>query len=662
MNVMEKADDMTASWLAAGDPSYTPPATLKTASDEVIRNAFADAHAPTLRGLIYFLTADPELEDMEVVQGVGFLTSKAAHLKRPEDVGKIIDKAAALLAAYRDGRKRPPDPRQAPRDHMLRSIALMVGMPVPPKEYEYWREEFGFEPWARALEWDDKPAHKVHDFKVIVIGAGMGGINAAIQLKRAGFSFEIFERNAGVGGTWYENNYPGARVDLASRIYSHLFGVNYPWEHMFATSQENAGYANWCVDHFGIRDDIQFNTKVLGMDWDQDAGEWSVRIQRQDGSEEIHKANAVISAGGLFDRPTFGNFKGTDSFRGIKMHTARYDKSVDLSNARVAVIGTGASGLQMIPDLAPTVKSLTVFQRSAAWVLPFEGYRDELPAGIKWLDRNMPFHVNFSRVATHWLAGDHDQYWAFTIDPEWKDEHTLNEDMYVLRQRCLAYIEQKLSDKPDLMAKVTPDYPPLSKRFVLDNGWYDALRRDNVTLITDPIDHIVEDGIVTENGDRHEFDAIIFATGYEPNAFLQPMVIHGSDGVTPQQVWAKDGARAYWGVTVPHLPNFFMIYGPGTNGKISGPVPWGEMQTRYAMLCFKELIERGAKSLEIRQDIFESFNEALDKELQGSIWLDPRQKSYYVNEYGRSATNSPWRVSEQWAAWRHPDFSHYLIR
>jgi 4-hydroxyacetophenone monooxygenase len=413
------------------------------------------------------------------------------------------------------------------------------------------------------------------------------------------------------------------------------------------------------VDHFGVRDSIQFNTLVEAMTWDEKNLEWVVRVKKKDGTTEEHRANAVVSAGGLFDRPSFGNFKGAETFKGIKMHTARYDRSVDLSNARVAVIGTGASGLQMVPDLSRQVKSVTVFQRTAGWVLPLEGYRDELPEGMKWLDKNLPYYVNFSRVSVHWLAGDHDQWYVFTVDPDWKDEHTLNEDMHILRERCVSYVKKKLDGRPDLIEKCIPDYPPLTKRFILDNGWYDALLRDNVELVTDPIDHIVEDGIVTESGRKIEVDAIIFATGYLPNAFLQPMDIKGRGGITPQEIWKKDGARAYWGVTVPGLPNFFMIYGPGTNGKISGPVPWGEMQLRYALESFKVLIEKGRKFLDVKKSAYDTFNVELDKELDKTIWLDKRQKSYYTNEFGRSATNAPWKVSQFYKAWRRPDLNDY---
>ncbi|MFZ0500929.1 MAG: NAD(P)/FAD-dependent oxidoreductase [Steroidobacteraceae bacterium] len=654
----------SAAKLKSDDAPFHPGAVteaLRNATDDEIRSAIKVAHLPTLRGLLYFLTGDEGVANVELSKGPGFLTANGVYIKRPQDVAMLHEKAFDVLKAYRSGEATPPDPATVSKEKLLRVVSFMVGMEVPESEYGYWREEFAFDPWARELKWPSKPAAKVRDFKVIVVGAGTGGVNAAIQLKRAGFSFKVFERNGGVGGTWYDNSYPGARVDLASRIYSHLFGVGYPWQHTFATAAENKSYVDWCVDTFGIRQNIQFNTEVIAMHWNEQASEWMVRVRNKDGTVEVHRANGIISAGGLFDRPTFGNFKGTESFRGIKMHTARYNPRTDLSGCRVAIIGTGASGAQLLPDLAPTVKSVTVFQRTPPWVLPFPGYRDEFSQAEKWLNANVPYYVNFSRVAIHWLAGDHDQWYAFTVDPDWKDEHTLNKDTYDLRQRCIAHIKERLAGRPDLVAKCVPDYPPLTKRFVLDNGWYDALKRDNVQLITEPIDHIEEDGVVTSSGQKFEFDAIIFATGYLPNAFLQPMDIRGRGGITPQDVWKKDGGRAYWGVTVPGLPNFFMVYGPGTNGKISGPVPWGEMQTRYALTCFKMLIETNRKFLDVRKSAYEEFNGRLDEELAQTIWLDKRQQSYYQNEFGRSATNSPWKVLQLWTAWREPDLDHYEL-
>lgn len=638
---------------------------LRKATDDEIRKGLTFATLPgtaaTLRGLLYFLTGDEGLEKIKVEKGPGFVTSNAAYVNDPQDLAILKDKAFQLLKSYRDGKAEPPVAERVAPKRMMRAIQLATGFPVPESEYDFWYEELAFDPLARRLKWDDKPVDKLTNFKVIVVGAGLNGINAAIQLKLAGFSFVVFEKNAGVGGTWHQNHYPGARVDLPSQMYSHLFAVDYPFKHTFAPQPENETYANWCVDNFKVRDKIRFQTEVLSMRWDEDASIWHVKVRTSDGTVEDHQANAIISAVGLFDRPGDPDFPGLEKFKGKWMHTAKYDNALDMSKSRVAVIGTGATGLQLTADLAPTVKHLTVFQRSAGWILPFPGYRDPMAPEAAWYRQNMPYASNFGRMAFTFLTGDHDMWSAYGVDPEWKDPHTLNQDNYNLRQVCVKYLEEKLGHRPDLVQKALPDYPPLSKRFILDNGFYDTILRDNVDLVTDSIDHFVEDGIVTKSGRKVEFDVVIFATGFRANDYFWPIEITGRNGVNLGEVWKKDGARAYWGVAIPTLPNFICLYGPNTNGKIAGPLPWGEMQTRFALTCFKRMIENGWRSMEVKKEAYNAFNAELDRELSTSIWMDKRQNSYYRNEFGRSATNSPWKASQLYEAWKEPKMDHWTV-
>lgn len=638
---------------------------LRKATDKQIEDGLAFAVLPgtaaTLRGLLYFLTADEDLQRIKVEKGPGFVTSNAAYVNDPKDLEALRQKAIALLKSYRDGKAEPPVADKIAPIRLMKSLSLATGFDVPEAEYDFWYEEFAFDPLARRLKWDKKPKEKVEAFKVFVIGAGLNGINAAIQLKLAGFSFEVLEKNAGVGGTWHQNHYPGARVDLPSQMYSHLFAVNYPFKHTFAPQPENEAYANWCVDHFGVREKIRFKTEVVSLRWNERVSMWDVKVRNEAGVEEDLQANAIISAVGLFDRPGDPSFPGLEKFKGRKMHTAKYDNALDMSKSRVAVIGTGATGLQLTADLAPTVKHLTVFQRSAGWILPFPGYRDPMPEPARWYRENMPYAANFGRAAFTFLTGDHDMWAAFGVDPNWKDPNTLNQDNYNLREVCVNYLQTKLGHRPDLMKKALPNYPPLSKRFILDNGFYDTLLRDNVELVTEPIDHFDENGIVTKDGRQIPLDVVIFATGFRANDYFYPMHIEGRDGTTIDEIWKKDGARAYWGVAIPRLPNFFSLYGPNCNGKIAGPVPWGEMQTRFALTCFRRLIENGWKSIEVRQDAYDEFNAELDRQLADSIWMDKRQTSYYRNEFGRSATNSPWKASQLYEAWKEPKLDHYHI-
>lgn len=639
---------------------------LRQASDEDIQNALMVAALPqtaaTLRGLLYFLTADESLAQIKAEPGRGFVTFNAPYINDAADLDHLKEKAFELLKAYRDRSAVPPDGLALPRERLLKSIALAVGREVPAEESEYWFEESALDPMARSLKWPNKPADKVAEFKVIVIGAGINGINAAIQLKLAGFSFMVFEKNAGVGGTWHQNRYPGARVDLPSQIYSHLFAVNYPFEHMFAPQAENERYLNWCVDHHGVREQIQLSTEVVSAVWDDDASLWTVRVCDGNGVETEHRANGIISAVGLLDRWSYPDMPGLSKFKGTVMHTAKFDRSVDLSTKRVAVIGTGASGLQMIPGIADAAKKLTVFQRTAGWILPMPGYRDPLPDQFRWLNQNFPYYTNFNRIVFTWMTGDHDLRHAFLTDTEWQDPDTLNEAGTNIRKMCVDHIKSTFADRPDLVEKCIPDYPPMCKRFILDNGYYDALKKDHVDLETDPIARFEENDIVTKSGKHIPADVIIFATGFRATEYLWPMQIRGRGGKDLGTIWSKDGARAYWGVAVPALPNFFALYGPNMHNTVSGPLPAGEMQTRYALTCFKTLIENGLRSIEVRQEAFDEYNEYLDRELESTVWMHPNQRSFYQNETGRLVTNGPWKSSELHAVWREPNREHFRYR
>lgn len=639
---------------------------LRTATDEDIDNALVVAALPqtaaTLRGLLYFLTADESLADIPIERGRGFVTFNAPYINDQAQLAVLKDRAAELLKAYRDGKAVPPDGLAVPREQLLKAIGLAVGASVPHEESEFWFEESAIDPLARRLKWPDKPGEKVSAFKVVVIGAGLSGINAAIQLKLAGFSFTVFEKNEGVGGTWHQNRYPGARVDLPSQMYSHLFAVNYPFVHTFAPQPENEAYLNWCIDNYGVRDDIRLQEEVVSLTWEELSANWIVRVRDRSGRESEHRANAVISAVGLLDRPTVPEFPGLQRFKGKVMHTAKFDQAMDLSNKRVAVIGTGASGLQMIPRLAEQAKELVVFQRSAGWILPMPGYRDPMPPQIQWLNTNFPFYRNLNRAVFTWMTGDHDLRWAFMTDPEWKEPHVLNEAGSNIRRMCLEYMGEIFSDRPDLLEKCTPDYPPMCKRFILDSGYYEALTKDGVCLITDRIARFDEEGIQTESGERVPVEVVVFATGFRARDYFWPMQIRGRQGTDLKTIWQKDGARAYWGVAIPKLPNFFSLYGPNMHNTVSGPLPAGEMQTRYALTCFKTLIENNWRSMEIRQDAFDEYNEYLDRELAHTVWMHPDQKSFYQNETGRLVTNGPWKSSELHKRWMAPERSHFDFR
>ena len=631
---------------------------LADAGDETIRGALNFANPMILRGLVYHATGDETVAVMETKGTVGAFGTTSFALVNPADIETIKRKGFELITAYRDGKLSPP--KDVSPERLRRAMSLAAGQEVPADELGLHEETLAIDATPRG--WGAGPSDRaLEDFRVIVIGAGLAGVNAAIQLKASGIPYKLFEKNAGVGGTWYENRYPGARVDWPSRLYSHSFGTNYPFTHWFAPQALNEAYVNWCVDAHDVRADICFETEVIALTWDEDAGLWRVRTRHRDGTEELHTANAIISAVGFLSRPTVPKFKGLETFKGRAFHTARFDRSLDLSDKRVIVIGTGSSGMQIVPDLAPMVKHLTVFQRSAGWVFEVPGYRDAIPDEFRWLESHVPYYTNWTRFGLAWTLGDHQLYKIWEVDPNWTEPNSVNELNYIFRGQMLDYLRRKLEGRPDLIAQCVPDYPAMAKRPVSDNGWFDALRRENVELVTDGIDHFVADGIVTKSGRTVPADVVVFATGFRANDFLWPMKIEGRNGVTLKDLWAKDGARAYWGITVPGLPSFFMLYGPNANPRNLGPVQYGEWAVSYFLQCFKAMIENGWTSIDIREDAYRDFNESLDVRTSVLVCMDPRQTSYYRNEFGRSAAQSPWSSAEIWRALAAPDFSHYDI-
>ena len=344
----------------------------------------------------------------------------------------------------------------------------MLGQTLEGENLQHHLEELALDPAARSLHWREKPdPARLKDFTVTVIGAGMGGLNAALQLRQAGFPVTVIEKNAGVGGTWWENRYPGARVDTPSRSYTHLFGVDFPYPNPFCEWRENVKYFDWVADEFDLRRHIQFETEVKALTWDEAAGEWQIDIDGPDGARTI-RSRAVITAVGFLSRPNIPKIAGTEEFAGTSWHTARWPEGADLKGKRVAVIGTGCTGYQMIPELALEAAHVTVFQRTPQWLFPVPGYRSPFPPQVNWLDRNLPFHTNFMRARTCSLDRIAN---VAQIDPDFKDPYACNPLNKRARDACIEFLERKLGD-PALVAAMTPPHPVWSARAVVVDPEY----------------------------------------------------------------------------------------------------------------------------------------------------------------------------------------------
>ena len=631
---------------------------LLTATDETIDDAVKYADPMVLRGLLYQLTGDERIAATEVATTVSkaLFSAEVSSVAKPSDVALLQAKAAAFLKAYRD--RGAGEINYGPAERLPRSLSLAAGADIPASELHLWLEQLALDPWARGLVWHEPPpAQDLQKFVVAVIGAGMGGLNAAVQMKHAGIPYFVIEKNDEVGGTWYENRYPGARVDSPSRTYTHIYGVDFEYPNAFCPQRENLRYFKWVADHFDIRKDIAFKTEVKSVIWDEAEKLWEIKADGPEGPR-VWRANAVIASVGFLSRPNLPAIEGMESFEGEAFHTARWPAGLDLTGKRAAVIGTGATGYQLIPELAKVAGHTLVFQRTPNWCFDTKGYLEPFPPQVNWLDRNFPYIKNFIRFRVSWLTGPETLAKAMRIDPGFEDQHARSPRNKKVREQQLAFIERKLANRPDLIEKMTPVAPPYSARpIIVDANYciYDALLRDDVTLVTDRIRKIKPEGIEVEDGSTYPVDIIVYATGFKANDFLWPMEVRGRNGKRIEDLWQKDGARAYLGTMLPGFPNFFMIYGPNTNN-FGGLqiVDFEEMVTRFALECFGGLITGKKRTIDVSMEAYWRYNDEVDRAEALMIYKDPRAHNYYKNESGRSAANCPIDVRKIWTWMRDP--------
>ena len=636
---------------------------LLAASDEVIEDAVAHADPMVLRGLLYQLTGDAELKAMELKWTWASAFAASAEPATEAGVAMLRRKAAEYLKAYRDSGAGQIG--YGPPERLAESMGLVVGETIREDVIDLMVEETALDPWARSLKWRAKPdPQRLENFTVTIIGAGMGGLNAALQLKRAGIPYRVIEKNSGVGGTWYDNRYPGARVDSPSRIYTNLFGVDFPCPYAYGPHKENNAYFDWVADTFGLRQDITFDTEVRSLTWDDDGAMWEVEIEGPQGKDAL-RSNAVITAVGFLNRPKLPEIDGMSEFEGQAWHTSRWPDGFDTEGKRFAVIGTGCTGYQLVAQLALQSAHVTMFQRTPQWLLPTVGYLSPSVPQLTWLDRNMPFHTNFMRFRTFYGGGaGPDVYKIFDIDPDFDDPYSVSPVNKEFRDRSIAFLERKLKD-PNLVSLMTPNHPTWSTRAVIVDSEYcilDAIQRDNVTLVTDGIARVTRTGIEDCEGRQHGVDAIVYATGFRANDFLYPMTITGSRGRTIEDLWAEGGARAYLGCMMLGFPNLWTLYGPNTNGGL--PIAqYHEVTMLYAMQCMEELILEEKQAIEVKEAAYWRYNDWIDELNSKKVWADPRAAdNYWWTKHGRTASQSPFSGQEIRALMLRPDFSDLEVR
>jgi 4-hydroxyacetophenone monooxygenase len=602
------------------------------ASTEFIRRAVEMADLNAVRLALWQQTEDPELENLPV----------AAKL---DAAGRdlLIGKAVAWLSehASADMPDEPPLPK------LRKLMDMATGGTMTDIEFEARRDLPAFRPFPFFVEPPDEMPRIPEGFRVAIIGSGIAGIAAGVQCELLGLPYVVLERRSEPGGVWTINRYPDVRVDTASITYEFSFEKLYPWSEHYGRGQEVRGYLDHVSRKYGVHRNTRFDTELKRAVFDEARGVWRLDIGTPDGPETID-ANFIISAAGTFANARIPDFPGKDSFEGLIVHPSEWPADLDLTGKRVAIIGNGSTGVQLLGVIAQDAKQVHVFQRTPQWVSPRDKYGQPMEPELRWLTQNFPGYWNWWRhMATAALFGIHD----FQLtDPQWQAAGgKVNPMNDALRETLTKYIHKETGGRQDLIDRLIPDYAPFSRRPVVDNGWYRALTRDNVELICGEVTRLTRHGIETADGAWREVDVIVSATGFDIIKYLWPARYVGRDGRDLHEVWdSGDGPRAYLGMMVPEFPNLFMLYGPNSQPLSGGTgLPqWFAVWAGYAAQCILRVLAEGKSCVAVTEEAFARYNEALDKEAEPLIQLRPEggvEKNYYVNQqHHRLQMNAPW--------------------
>lgn len=628
-----------------------------TATDDIAA-ALADVSVPTLVLSLVHITGDTRY--LEEFSQVGLFLNEIQGFMSEEDKARARAVALDVITDYRD--RGCPEPAPLPPTVVTQMMNWAACEPVGEEYLPLLTEELDLEGADPRRPEPLDPA-RAAACPVLVIGCGESGLLAAIRLKQAGLPFTVVEKNAGPGGTWWENTYPGARVDVANHFYCYSFEPSNAWSHYFAEQPELRQYFTDVMAKHGIAEHVRWRTEVVSATWDDPSGLWHVTLRSADGTTSTVTARAVISAVGQLNRPHVPEFPGADGFAGPAFHSAAWDHGVDLTGRRVALIGAGASGFQIAPAIAGEVAALTVFQRTAQWMFPNPMYHDRVGDGVRWAMEHLPFYSRWYRFLVLWPGADKGLD-AARVDPAYEaQDYAVSEVNAMARLMFTEWITSQVDGDTELLDKVLPDYPATGKRTLQDNGsWIRTLRRDNVDLVRTPIERITPSGVVTADGREHPADVLVYATGFRATELLWPMTVTGRHGADLRQVWGER-PYAYRGITVPGFPNFFLTYGPGTHLAHGGSLIFNsELQMRYIDQCLARLAD-GVYAMEPTPEATEEWRRRSQRAIEQTVWAHRSiSHSYFKNSFGEIHTVSPWRLHEYHAAVREPDWSDFAVR
>ncbi|MCD0451428.1 NAD(P)/FAD-dependent oxidoreductase [Actinocorallia sp. API 0066] len=475
--------------------------------------------------------------------------------------------------------------------------------------------------------------------QIVIIGAGFAGLGMGIKLKEAGYhDFVILEKAKDLGGTWWENTYPGCACDVPSPMYSFSFELNKNWSQLFAPQPEIQRYLAHCAEKYNIRKHIRFGESVDAIEYDDAAQRWNIALV----GGEVLTPRAVISGVGALHVPSFPEIPGLETFEGKAFHSAEWDHSYDLRGKRVAVIGTGASAIQFVPEVAEVAAHTTVFQRTPAWIQSKPNIK--LPAAFK-----LPGVPRAVRNIIYWVLEA--RAVSFALDPRLAGP---------MKWMATRHLKKQVKD-PELRRKLTPDYTIGCKRVLLSNNYYPSLTRDDVDLVTEGVAEVRPNSVITKDGREIEVDAIIFGTGFKVVDAMEHWVITGRNGQKIQQAW-ENGVEAHHGTTVPGFPNFFVLLGPNTGLGHNSVVFMIEVQVQHILSLLKLLSDTGATTVEPKPEAVRAYNDKLHKRLRKAVWNEGGCMSWYLDQDGINRTTWPGFTFEFWADSRKARREDYILR
>jgi len=637
---------------------YCAEPTIPDLDPAMLRRAVRHADIRVLLMVVFHLSGDRKW------LGPNYRPQRDVRLIADEDAGlspqvqaEIRTAAVDLLTATAGQRPAVCDPG----DHlMLEMMRHCMDENIAEAYAPMMREEMGLT--QRDVVWSRPPTgERLAAMRVLIVGAGASGLILGARLRRLGIPYSIVEQAAEVGGTWRDNCYPGCAVDTPNHAYSFSLGGRYRWRAYFSPRDQLFDYMRRASRDFGVRDDIRFLTKVTAARWDATSHRWVVSVTTPRGAETI-EANALVSCIGQFGLPSLPSIKGLASFQGHKFHTTQWPQALVLKGKRLAIVGTGASAMQIVPSIAGELAQLDIYQRSPQWARPIARFHDALTDEGQWLLQHVPFYAAWFRFSMLWRYGD-GLLPYLKKDPSWPyPERSLNRVNDKHRHEMLEYMLGELGDRDDLKRKCVPNYPPYGKRILLDNGWFRTLRRPNVELVTDGIDHIVPDGVVSQDGRWRPADILVLSTGFQMTQMTARLNIAGMAGRTLTDVWGDDNATAHLGITVPGFPNLFITQGPSTGlGHGGSAICQAESQARFISAMLVKMIEQGITAVDVKQEVHDAFVAEVDARHAELIWTHPGMSTYYRNRHGRVVSATPFSLLEYWTMTHEPKLEEYRL-